>query len=128
MRSAQTALNKRDDNDNDCVVLKLCFWNMNGIKNKFMSTDVLLLLNSIDILIIGETHFNIRTKCPDGYFLVGRSKASGLKKPRGGIAVYINTNTNLKLNVLNDEFTDMVVFEIENTNIAIIAVYIQPNN
>ena len=101
---------------------------MNGVKYKFQSEDVMDTINTCDILVISETHFNIRTRCPDGFFLAGRSKPSGDKRPRGGVAVFTNMNAQLKINILSDEFVDILVFEIENTNIGVIAPYIPPNN
>ena len=99
---------------------------MNGVTRKFCTKDVQETLAGNDIVIISETHFNIRTRCPDGFFMVARSKASGDKKPRGGVAIYVNTYTEMKIKVLSDEFQDMIAFEIENTDIVIIAAYIPP--
>ena len=67
-------------------------------------------------------------KCPDGFYFVGRSKASDSAKGRGGIAVYKNTSSSLKLNVILDDLIDCVVFEVCNSPIVIIALYIPPYN
>ena len=58
------------------------------MKDKFALKDVNNLLNNKDIDILSETHFNIRTKCPDGFFIVGRSKPLRSIKPRGGVVVF----------------------------------------
>ena len=50
------------------------------------------------------------------------------KKPHGGVAVFKNFQSNLKLNVIADNFVDCVVLEICNTQIIIVAPYIVPNN
>ena len=79
-------------------------------------------------MILSETHFNIRTKCPEGFYTVGRSKEVVSSKPRGGVAVYKNKSSSLKLNIILDSLMDCVIFEICNTPIIIIAIYIPPNN
>ena len=63
-------------------LVRLCFWNINGVKNKFNSVDVNNIIQDNDILAISETHFNIRSKCPSGFFLIGRSTPIKSKKPR----------------------------------------------
>ena len=79
-------------------------------------------------MILSETHFNIRTKCPEGFYIVGRSKASESTKARGGVAVFKNLSSNLKLKVIIDNLIDCVIFEICNTPIVIMALYIPPSN
>ena len=85
------------------------------------------ILTNSDIVILSETHFNIRTKCREGFYIVGRSKAPEAKA-RGGVAVFKNILSNLKLNVILDSLTDCVIFEICNTPIVIAALYIVPYN
>ena len=46
----------------------------------------------------------------------------------GGVAVFKNFQSNLKLNVIADNFIDCVALEICNTQIIIVAPYIVPNN
>jgi len=55
------------------ILIDLCFWNLNGVKNKFMLNDVKNLFARRDIVVITETHFNIRSKCPENFLLVVRS-------------------------------------------------------
>ena len=50
--------------------IKLCFWNIGGVKNKFMSEITHDVIQDNDVLVICETHFNVRSKCPDNFFLV----------------------------------------------------------
>ena len=42
--------------------VKLCFWNINGVRNKFLSESVMSLIRDTEILVIVETHFNVRSK------------------------------------------------------------------
>ena len=110
------------------IDFNLLCWNINGVKNKFLSENVKNILNQNDIVILSETHFNIRTKCPEGFYLVGRSKSTESKKSRGGVAVYKNISSNLKLSVISETFKDCIIFEICNTAIVIVAMYIPPYN
>ena len=62
------------------TALSICFWNVNGVKNKFLATELKSLFENKDILIVSETHFNVRTKCPDNFILIARSRAVESKK------------------------------------------------
>ena len=106
----------------------LCFWNRNGVKNKFLAKDVNGIFNNKDIIIISETHFNIRSKCPNGFFLVGRSQNIKSTKPRGGVAVYKNNKTAINIKIISLDFRDCVVFETVDTNFVVVAMYIPPYN
>ena len=44
--------------------------------------------NNRELLIICETHFGIRHKCPENFVLIGKSKPHYVKKLRGGVAIY----------------------------------------
>ena len=110
------------------IDFNLLCWNINGVKNKFLSENVKNILIQYDIVVLSETHFNIRMKCPEGFYIVGRSKAAETKKPRGGVAVFKSKSSNIKLNIISDTFKDCVIFEICNTTIVVIAIYIPPNN
>ena len=35
----------------------LCFWNINGVKNRFLANDVNEIFNKKDIVLKPETHF-----------------------------------------------------------------------
>ena len=89
----------------NCVLIKpvnLIYWNINYVKNKFMAKDVRELFQNKDLVIIMETQFNVKTKCPDGVFVVARSRFVDSKnfknlktkqqlnenrrKPSGGVA------------------------------------------
>ena len=108
--------------------ISICFWNINGVKNKFMLSDFKDIVRNVDIVIILETHFNIRDKCPENYLLVERSRTVESKKDRGGVAIYKKINSALNLVVLHKKFPDCLVCEIQDINIIIIAIYIPPNN
>ena len=107
---------------------RLCFWNLNGVRNKFMTNKIKDLLGDKDMLVILETHFNIRSKCPDGFTLIARSMTIDSKKDRGGVAIYKKNACNIDFVVLHKNFPDCVVCEIKYTGIVIIALYIPPSN
>ena len=69
-----------------------------------MSPEVLNLFENKDIVIIGETHLGVRSKCPDGFVLTCRSKVIKSKKPRGGVAVYRNMKKDVFVDVIADDF------------------------
>ena len=108
--------------------IKILHWNINGVKNKFLSEEVKRIINDIDILAIQETHFNIRHKCPDNFYMIGRSKTVKSYKPRGGVAVYRSFKCQVRLRAIKSDFPDCVLVEICNSNIIIAAIYIPPNN
>ena len=94
-----------------------------------MSNDVKALLQDKDIVIITETQFNIRSKCPEDFFLVGRSTFNpDTCKPRGGVAVYKKCASPLQMKVLSSNFTDCVILEICSSNVILVALYIPPSN
>ena len=109
------------------ILLKLCFWNMNGVKNKFMSATTNDVIQDTDILIISETHFNIRIKCPENFVSVEKSPPTESKRPRGGVAIYKKIHCALQFTTLLN-IQDCTVCEINNTNTILIAIYIPPNN
>ena len=103
-----------------------CFWNLNGVKNKFMSAITKEVIQDSDVLIINETHFNKRTKCPDNYILVENSPPTESKRPRGGVAIYKRIYCPLQfITILN--LPDCIVCEIIDSNILLIAIYIPPS-
>ena len=63
--------------------VSICVWNLNGIQNKFLSNDVYKLLDEKEVIIIIETHFGIRSKCPQNFSLVARSQPRESKKITG---------------------------------------------
>ena len=85
------------------------------------------VIQDTDILIISETHFNIRTKCPDNFVLIEKSPPTDSKRPRGGVAIYKKIHCALKFTTLLN-IQDCTVCEIDDTNIIFIAIYIPPNN
>ena len=109
----------------NCNILS---WNINGVKEKFHQKEVMDLFNSCDILLLNETHFNIRAKCPDGFVVTARSIPSGTKAYRGGVAVYTKTLSKVDIEVISKEFLDCIIFLIKNIDLLCIAYYITPNN
>ncbi len=107
--------------------LNIISWNINGIKQKFLNADILHFFGNKDIVIIGESHLGVRSKCPDGFVLACRSKVIKSKKPRGGVAVYRNKKKYLQIDVITDDFRDCVIFNIRHTELFIAAVYIPPS-
>ena len=107
--------------------IKLCFWNIGGVKNKFMSEITHDVIQDNDVLVICETHFNVRSKCPDNFFLVEKSPPTESKRPRGGVAIYKKIHCSLQFTTLLN-IPDCTVCEIQDTNIILVALYIPPNN
>ena len=85
-------------------------------------------IKNCEILVISETHFNVRHKCPEGFSLIERSKVIESKSPRGGVAVYKNVKSELEFTATNDFLTDGVIVDINNSPITLIAYYIPPHN
>ena len=101
---------------------------MNGVKEKFKNDDVRLLFSECDVIVIMETHFNVRHKCPEGFELVEKSVPMCTKTGRGGVAVYAKKVLQLSFVVYHDVCPDAVVLKLRNTNIVIVAPYIVPDN
>ena len=93
-----------------------------------MNNDVQTLFSSYDVLVIMETHFKVRHKCPDDFCLVDRSADRSAKTGRGGVAVYAKRTLGLSFRLYEDVCPDAVVMEIRNTDVIIIAPYIVPDN
>ena len=108
--------------------ITICSWNINGVKEKFLSSDVTNLFSSHDILIISESHFGVRHKTPKNFEFVTRSKPLNYKNLRGGVIVYKKADSALKLNVLCDNLDDLVIVELDGSSLIIIAIYIPPGN
>ena len=101
---------------------------MNGVKEKFKNEEVQTLFSTYDVLIIMETHFKVRHKCPQEFELVGKSVPFCEKTGRGGVAVYAKKVLKLSFLVYDDICPDVVVVKLCNTNVVIIAPYIVPDN
>ena len=108
--------------------INMLHWNINGVKNKFSSEFVKKLIADVDILVISETHFNIRIKCPEKFYLIGKSKPKQKEKARGGIAMYRSFTCNVRLEMIDIGFDDCVIAEVCDSNVIIAAMYIPPNN
>ena len=84
-----------------------------------------MLFNKHDILIISETHFLKRHKCPNGFKLIARSSPVGDAR-RGGVAVYRRPTVDMKFRVFMDVCPDVVVLLIEGSRVFLIASYFTP--
>ena len=102
-------------------------WNINGVKQKFENVETQYLFKQHDIIIIVETHFVVRHKCPEGFKLIARSTPiKGAK--RGGVAIYKRPTLDLKFREFKDVCPDAVVLLIEGTCVFIVAAYITPES
>ena len=54
--------------------INMCSWNINGVHNKFKTPDVKKNFQSYDIIIISETHFGVRLRCPEDFICIDRSE------------------------------------------------------
>ena len=108
--------------------INILTWNINGIKDKFSNDDVLGIFKDFNLLILGETHLGVRTKCPPGFEMIARSKQVPSKAPRGGVAVYKNLNCSFIVDLIYDGLRDCVVCQIRDTSLIIVAIYIPPQN
>ena len=103
-------------------------WNLNGIKRKFSSEYVHDILKKFDIVVISESHLNIRDKCPEEFMFIGRSKPIKSEKTRGGVALYRRMNSVIDFEIVSDELRDCVVFRLLPVDIVVAAMYIPPSN
>ena len=55
-----------------------------------MNDNVFKIIKNFDLVIINETHFGTRSRCPKDFILIGRSQPSVSKVPRGGVAIFKN--------------------------------------
>ena len=86
------------------------------------------MMNSYDLLVISETHFSERIKCPLNFSFIGRSSKILSKKPRGGVALFKHKNFENSIEVICDSFRDCLVCRVSDTDIIIVAMYIPPSN
>ena len=98
------------------------------MKQKFTQTDVKDLFTECEILVINESKFNIRAKCPNGFIIIGRSCPSGSSIPRGGVIVYRKISSFIDAELISNDFIDCVIFRILLMNIICVAPYIPPSN
>ena len=87
-----------------------------------------IFLKKFDIVLINETHFNERIKCPDGFIFEGRSEKIESKTPRGGVAVFKNKQCSINIEIICNSMRDCIVFEVKNSSMVIAAQYIPPSN
>ena len=64
---------------------------------------MLKLFDDIEIIVLIETHFGVRSKCPPNYVLIARSKPRESKIPRGGTALFKRKDSTLEFNILSDD-------------------------
>ena len=92
-----------------------------------MNENVLLFLSTFDVVCICETHFGVRSKCPENFTLIARSKKIESKAPRGGVAIFKNNFCSVDMELFYDGFQDCVICQVLNTDILLIAIYIPPS-
>ena len=85
-------------------------------------------MKKIDIVLINETHFNERIKCPDGFVFEGRSVKVESKTPRGGVAMFRNKQCSMNIEIICNSMRDCLVFEVKNSNMIVAEQYIPPSN
>ena len=103
-------------------------WNINGAGNKLDRDNVIELFGNIDadIIILTETHFKIRHKSPQKYFLVAKSKTEYKNKGRGGVAIYAKEHSVFNIDILSTDFNDLIVCNIRGSDVVLAAVYLPP--
>ena len=62
----------------------------------------------MDLVIINETHFGERSRSPKGFILIGRSTKVESKIPRGGVAIFKNSKSDVDIDILSLAFKDCV--------------------
>ena len=93
-----------------------------------MHDEVKNMIKNYDIVVIQETHFNERIRCPDGFTFEGRSLKVPSKSPRGGVAIYKNNTSDIQVELMCDTLRDCVIFGITHSDLIIAAQYIPPSN
>ena len=93
-----------------------------------MNSHIINLFLEYDIIVLCESHFNVRITCPEGFVFSGRSKPVESKRPRGGVVVYTNKQLDAELVILTDDLRDALIISIKDSNIIIAALYIPPIN
>ena len=86
------------------------------------------MLEKFHIILLSETHFSERIKCPDGFVYIGRSEIIKSKKPRGGVAVFKRNDCSFDIEVVCNSFRDCVICQIKDTNFIFASIYIPPSN
>ena len=108
--------------------IKILTWNLNGVKNKYLNEEVCNVFSKVDVIIIQETHFGVRVRCPKDFLFISRPQRVKLKVPRGGVAVYKNVHSDFKIDVICNDLRDCIIMKIRNTELIIAAPYITPHN
>ena len=93
--------------------IKILHWNINGVQTKFLNENILKIFKNFDIIVINETHFGDRARCPEGFTFISRSKKTPLKDPRGGVAVFLNSLCNFQIEVICDSLNDCSICKIK---------------
>ena len=92
--------------------------NINGVKLKLKNADVVNICKCYDMLITCESHFGVRTRCPEEFILVFRSKRIVPRKPILE-AVYKNVNFYAEIVSCSIRYTDLIITMLyisENSN------------
>lgn len=119
---AKTATQVRD--------LKICHWNLNGIKNKIQELENFMALHNIDAMLLNETKLTSSRKTPfiEGYksFRRDRPAQADAKNPGGGVLIYLKAEIQAsEIYVANDTQMEFVGVKIGST--ALYSIYLPPD-
>ena len=70
------------------------------------------------VLIIQESHFNIRIRCPKGFLFITRLELIESKSPRGGVTVFKNISYDFDIEKVSN-FRDSVIMKIKSSDVII---------
>ena len=80
-------------------------------------------MKKCNIIIISESHFSDRNKCPKNSVSYVDLKKIPSNEPRGGIAFIKNKSWDVQLEDLHFNFRDCAVCKVSNTDFVIAAPY-----
>ena len=73
-------------------------------------------MKKFNIIIISESHFSDRIKCPQNFRIICRSEKIPSKEPRGGVAIFKNKSWDVQLEDLHVNFQDCAFCKVSNTD------------
>lgn len=75
--------------------LKICHWNLNGIKEKALELENFMATHNIDVMLLNETKLSNNRKTPyiEGYKSYRRDRPAlpDNKTPGGGVLIYLKS-------------------------------------
>ena len=104
--------------------IKICAWNINGVKDKFDISYSLQFLNSFDIVFFSEIKTSTNISIPGFYVCAQKSESH----THGGVALLAKHDI-AKLVRIENATNNMISFRISIcTNIIFIGTYIEPSD